>query len=87
MRRIDITSVSIESRKLDLVQLVLSLETEAAIDKVSKYLKRITSGACTNKPLFSETLQMMEESRKDYAEGKYISFDTAEDAQKWLEAL
>lgn len=37
--------------------------------------------------LSAETLAMMEQSRKEYSEGKVISFDSSEDCQKWLELL
>lgn len=37
--------------------------------------------------LSAETLAMMEQSRKEYSEGKVISFDSSADCQKWLELL
>lgn len=37
--------------------------------------------------LSAETLAMMAQSRKEYSEGKVISFDSSEDCQKWLELL
>lgn len=79
-------SVTIESKKLDLVQLILSVEAEAVVDKVSKYLKRLNSSSKVN-TVSRETAEMMENSRKEYAEGKVISFDNAAEAQMWLESL
>lgn len=39
------------------------------------------------KSISQETAEMMENSRKEYAEGKVISFDNAAEAQMWLESF
>lgn len=37
--------------------------------------------------LSGETKEMMENSRKEYAEGHVIAFNSASEAQKWMEML
>lgn len=79
-------STSLEAKKLDLMQMIMSIETSAALDKVAKYITRILPNSVPQE-LSEDTLAMMEQSRREYGEGKVLSFDSATDAQKWLEAL
>lgn len=79
-------TISLEAKKLDLMQIIMSIDTEAALDKVAKYVARVLPKMNTQE-LTEETLNMMEQSRQEYNEGKVVSFDSAVDAQKWLESL
>ena len=80
-------SVTIDSKKLALVQLVMSIDTEQVLDKAVRYLKRVTSVTNTGYSISEETAAMIEHSRKEYCEGKVHSFSSINDAQKWLESL
>lgn len=79
-------AISLDAKKLDLMQKIMSIDTDAVLDKVAKYVMRV---AKTDKiqELSPETLTMIEQSRKEYEEGKVLSFESAADAQQWLEAL
>lgn len=79
-------TISLEAKKLDLMQIIMSIDTEAALDKVAKYVARVLPKMNTQE-LTEETLNMMEQSRQEYNEGKVVSFDSAVDAQRWLESL
>ena len=79
-------TISLEAKKLDLMQMIMSINTDAALDKVAKSVSRVLMKMSSSE-LSEETKSMMEQSRQEYAEGKVLSFDSATDAQKWLEAL
>lgn len=79
------SATTLAAKKLDLVQYILAINEESALDKIAEYLKTTTD---TNESgLTEETEKMVKRSRKEYADGKVFSFDSAADAQKWLEAL
>ena len=79
-------STSLEAKKLDLMQMIMSIETSIALDKVAKYITQFLPKSVPQE-LSEDTISMMEQSRQEYSEGKVFSFDSAADAQKWLEAL
>lgn len=81
------TALSFDAKKLNLMQAIMAIDTEAVLDKMAKYLVRVSKKATTSEVLSPETIAMIEQSRKEYSEGKVITFDTAADAQKWLESL
>ena len=81
------TALTFEAKKLNLVQAIMNVDTEALLDKMTKYFAKVTKEATAVKELSAETLAMMEQSRKEYSEGKVISFDSSADCQKWLESL
>ncbi len=79
-------AISLDAKKLDLMQKIMSIDTDAVLDKVAKYVMRV---AKTDKiqELSPETLTMIEQSRKEYEDGNVLVFESAADAQQWLEAL
>lgn len=79
-------TISLEAKKLDLMEIIMSINTDATLDRVAKYVARVLPKMEVQE-LSSETLDMMEQSRQEYKEGKVLSFDSASDAQKWLETL
>lgn len=80
-------SFTIDSKKLNLMQAIMAVDTEAVLDKMYKYFKKVTKDKDGTQELSEETLAMMEQSRKEFREGKVISFESAADAQRWLESL
>lgn len=81
------TALTFEAKKLDLMQAIMTVDTEAILDKMAKYFAKLTKEVVKNKELSAETLEMMENSRKEYRDGNVLSFDSSTDAQKWLESL
>ena len=81
------TAISLDAKKLNLMQAIMEVDTEAILDKVAKYFVKVSKEVAKSQELSAETLAMMEQSRKEYSEGKVISFDSSEDCQKWLESL
>lgn len=79
-------STSLEAKKLNLMQMIMSIETSMALDKVAKFITQFLPKSVPQE-LSEDTISMMEQSRQEYGEGKVFSFDSAADAQKWLEAL
>lgn len=73
-----------------------SIDIEALKQNIQAYVKLLVSYPSILKKdtesseiqeLSAETMDMMEQSRREYQEGKVISFNTSVDAQKWLESL
>lgn len=81
------TTLSFDSKKLSLIQSIMAVETEVILDKMAKYLTKVTKKATPSDELSAETAAMIAQSRKEYSEGKVLSFDSSSDAQKWLESL
>lgn len=81
------TALSLDTKKLNLMQAIMEVDTEAILDKVAKYFVRVSKDVEKKQELSAETLAMMEQSRKEYSEGQVISFDSSSECQKWLESL
>lgn len=73
-----------------------AIDIEALKQNIQAYVKLLVSYPSIlkkdTKPLIPqdlsvETMDMIEQSRREYQEGKVISFSTSADAQKWLESL
>ena len=79
-------SISLEAKKQNLMQMIMALDTDSTLDKVAKYITRVIKDRKTQN-ISTETMAMIEQSRREFIEGKVISFDNASDAQKWLESL
>lgn len=79
-------SISLEAKKQNLMQMIMALDTDSTLDKVAKYITRVIKDRKTQN-ISTETMAMIEQSRREFKEGKVISFDSASDAQKWLESL
>lgn len=81
------TALTFDAKKLNLMQAIMEVDKEAILDKLTKYFAKVTKEATKTQELSAETLAMMEQSRKEYSEGKVISFESSADCQKWLESL
>ena len=79
-------SISLDEKKQNLMQMIMSLDTDSTLDKVAKYITRLIKDGKTQ-DISTETMAMIEQSRREFKEGKVVSFDSASDAQKWLESL
>lgn len=81
------SSATLDSKKLNLMQLIMAIDTESMIDKLTKSVQKMTGTVCHPADLSGVTKEMMENSRKEYAEGHVIAFNSASEAQKWMETL
>lgn len=81
------TVPSLYTKKLNLMQAIMEVDTEVILDKVAKYFMKVSKEMAKKQELSAEILAMMEQSRKEYSEGQVISFDSSSECQKWLETL
>lgn len=78
--------ISLEAKKQNLMQMIMALDTDSTLDKVAKYITRVIKDRKAQ-DISTETMAMIEQSRREFKEGKVVSFDNVSDAQKWLESL
>lgn len=74
-----------ESHSIDIETLKQNIQTY--INLVISYPSILKKDNSETNVLTVETVAMMEQSRREYSEGKVISFDSSAEAQKWLESL
>lgn len=74
-----------ESRSIDMEALKQNIQ--AYVNLVVAYPSILKKDKPESQDLTVETVAMIEQSRREYHEGKVISFDSSADAQKWLESL
>lgn len=81
------TALTFDTKKLNLMQSIMAIDTEEILDKMASYLQIVSKKVTASQPLSAEAVEMMEQSRKEYSEGKVLHFESSADAQKWLESL
>ncbi len=64
----------------------MAIDSKLMLDNVLEYLRELMKTSDKEK-LSVETLQMIKRLRKEYKEEKIISFDSAADAQRWMDSL
>ncbi|MBQ0056645.1 MAG: hypothetical protein KBT20_03210 [Bacteroidales bacterium] len=74
-----------ESRAIDIEALKQNIQ--AYVNLVVAYPTILKKGQTGAQDLTVETVAMIEQSRREYKEGKVFSFNSSADAQKWLESL
>ena len=74
-----------ESRSIDIEALKQNIQ--AYVNLVVTYPSILKNDKTESMDLSVETVAMMEQSRREYSEGKVISFNSSAEAQKWLESL
>ena len=74
-----------ESHSIDIEALKQNIQ--AYVNFVVSYPSILTKDKNGSNDLTVETIAMIEQSRREYSEGKVISFNSSAEAQQWLESL
>ena len=83
------TAVQIASLNAEIQQNIKALsEDETMLNRVAKYLRKLLKEK-EDPTLMSkeEFFAKIDEAKREYEEGKYITFDTKDDMNAWLNSL